>query len=353
MKIIHCADLHLGSRENKELGSVASQRKSELIQSVKNMVDYAKKNDIKVILLSGDVFDSDSPSKKDKNFFYDLVNNNPQIDFLYLKGNHDIKGLYDQSYDNLKQFNDDWTYYTYDNIVIAGVELTNDNYSNIYSTLKLEKNRINIVMLHGEIGKSMGVQSIKISNLVDKNIDYLALGHLHSYQSKIIDSRGIYAYSGCLEGRGFDECGDKGFVEIEIKDNKIIHKFIPSSLRKIQDITIDISNSKSLDKIKDKVQKETDKYSNDDILKVTIKGEIPYNLRLDEDDIKSAIISKHFVKVLIKTMPEIDVEKYKDQMSLKGRFIKMINSNNELTDEEKKKAIAVGIRALEEGEVYI
>ena len=31
-----------------------------------------------------------------------------------------------------------------------------------------------------------------------------------------MDSRGIYCYPGCLEGRGFDECEQKGFVVLDI-----------------------------------------------------------------------------------------------------------------------------------------
>ena len=198
----------------------------------------------------------------------------------------------------------------------------------------------------------MSVQSIKLANLADKNIDYLALGHYHSYRTDKIDSRGIYAYSGCIEGRGFDECGDKGFVEIEIKDNKINHTFISFSMRKIHDIEIDITGSNSLVDIKNKVEAQTAFCSNKDIIKLTIKGDVPYDLDFNEEDIKSSL-SNHFAKVIIKTTPEVDVEKYKDKMSLKGRFIKIINANDNLNEEEKKKAIALGIRALEDGEVNI
>ena len=53
---------------------------------------------------------------------------------------------------------------------------------------------------------------IEVYELKNKNIDYLALGHVHKYKMEKLDNRGIYCYSGCLEGRGFDECGDKGCV---------------------------------------------------------------------------------------------------------------------------------------------
>ena len=55
----------------------------------------------------------------------------------------------------------------------------------------------------------------------DLNIDYLALGHIHSYKCHKLDKRGVYCYSGCLEGRGFDECGDKGFVLLETEEDRL------------------------------------------------------------------------------------------------------------------------------------
>jgi fucose 4-O-acetylase-like acetyltransferase len=54
--------------------------------------------------------------------------------------------------------------------------------------------------------------SVSLSALRGRGIDYLALGHIHAYKKAPLDSRGIYCYPGCLEGRGFDECGRKGFV---------------------------------------------------------------------------------------------------------------------------------------------
>ena len=59
---------------------------------------------------------------------------------------------------------------------------------------------------------------INLKQLKNKNIDYLALGHIHTYKQSKLDNRGTYCYSGCLEGRGFDECGEKGFVLLNIED---------------------------------------------------------------------------------------------------------------------------------------
>ena len=85
MKIIHAADIHLGSKiESKFSLEMTLKRRKEILDTFSRMVSFAKENDVKVILLAGDVFDKDKPAIKDKEFFYKTVKNNPEIDFLYL-----------------------------------------------------------------------------------------------------------------------------------------------------------------------------------------------------------------------------------------------------------------------------
>jgi len=109
LKIIHCADIHLGSKlESKFTKEKSDIRKREVLNTFGKMIDYANENGIKVILLSGDVFDKDKPAIKDKEFFYKAIKKNPQIDFLYLNGNHDKEGSYvETNIENLKTFNKD------------------------------------------------------------------------------------------------------------------------------------------------------------------------------------------------------------------------------------------------------
>ena len=96
MKIIHTADIHLGSKmDSKYPRELVQKRKEELRNTFLRMVEYAWKNGVKVILLCGDVFDSDTPLKKDKDFFYSVIKDHSSIDFIYLKGNHDTGGGYD------------------------------------------------------------------------------------------------------------------------------------------------------------------------------------------------------------------------------------------------------------------
>ena len=190
-KFIHCADVHLGSKmESKLTKEKAEERRMEVRNTFHRMVQYAKAEGVRAILLSGDVFDSDRPLKRDKEFFYSVVKGNPEMDFLYLRGNHDGKESYtEEGLSNLKTFSAEWTGYDYDDVYICGLEIVRENAQSFYSTLKLDKDRKNIVMLHGQVEATTGVDRVHVGKLADKNIDYLALGHIHSYSENKLDDK--------------------------------------------------------------------------------------------------------------------------------------------------------------------
>ncbi len=349
MKIIHSADIHLGSKVNTFPKDISDARKEELRNSFKRMVDYAKNNDVSAIIISGDLFDSDKPFQKDKDFFFSVVKNNPSIDFYYLRGNHDESGD-SLEFSNLKTFSSDWQTYDLGEVSITGVEITKDNATSIYSTLSLDEKALNIVMLHGQTSDSVGVNKVCISKLKDKNIDYLALGHYHSYVENSIDNRGTYAYSGCLEGRGYDETGDKGFVLLEITD-KITHTFIPFSERKISLVTVDVSDFLDSYAMYERAL-EVGKFSPNDIYRVELIGEVDAQVNDFASDIQKYLSgSVKYADVKDRTTKKIDISKYENDLSLKGEFVRSVYKSKDYSDEEKAQIIAYGLKALSGSEV--
>lgn len=348
MKIIHCADLHLGSKIAAGLEGISSERRAEVRASLSNLVEYAIANEIRIILLSGDVFDSDTPLKKDKDYFYSIVRENKDIDFIYLKGNHDINTINDDNLPNLKIFNNSWVSYRFGNVVVSGIELNKNNITSFYSTLNLNYNDFNIVMLHGDINKE-----IDLTKLKNKGIDYLALGHIHSFYKNSLDDRGIYAYPGCLIGRGFDEDGEKGFIVIDINDNNFNFEFVPNTIKMIENIDVDISNLDSISLINNKIRESLDNKNKNNIYRIILKGDIPYNLEINEMDIKANFADYFFICIKDITKRKIDENKYLNEISLRGEFIRGVLNDSTITDDDKKEIIALGLRMLEGREVEL
>ena len=92
MKIIHTADIHLGSSFSNLSKEERKQRNLDVLNTFNRLVEYAKQNGVNTIMLAGDIFDTKERQfarLQDKKAFEDIVANNHNINFLYLKGNHD------------------------------------------------------------------------------------------------------------------------------------------------------------------------------------------------------------------------------------------------------------------------
>jgi exonuclease SbcD len=351
MKIIHCADIHLDSRLD---GVNSKERNNELLKTFNKMVDYAAANDVEAVIIAGDLFDAQSVSLKTQNFLIDLFSRHPNIDFLYLKGNHDASDAFGgaQMPSNFKPFFDVWTTYNYGGITICGIQTTLDNYQSLYHSLTLNPDNVNIVVMHGQISSSSKPDSVNLDLLKNKNIDYLALGHYHTFSYDKLDKRGIYCYSGCLEGRGFDEIGEKGFVLLDTQNLKEPRLITGMAYRTVYETDADITGRHSYLDIKDAVLKAVSHIDSKHYVKVNLIG--TYLLGAQKDLHHLLIdFSPMFYSFTLsdKSTLKINIEDYKYDISLKGEFIRSVLKSH-LPQKQKEDVINFGIRALRGEEIF-
>lgn len=359
MKIIHCSDLHLDSQMQSNLSKEkAKERNNEILITFQNMVKYAKENLVKIIIIAGDLFDRKNISVKTKNIVKFAIEDNPEIDFIYLKGNHDNTRFIedDEIPSNLKLFSkDEWIKYEYENnLVITGREIEGRNDIDIYNSLNLNKQDVNIVVMHGQESQTDikdKTEIINLKELKNKNIDYLALGHIHSYKQEKLDKRGIYCYSGCLEGRGFDECGKKGFVLLNVENGKIESNFIEFAQREVCELHIDISDTVTTSEVESKISDKLKDIDQKNLVKIILEGKVDIESERDLNYLlKRFETDVYYLKIYDETTLKINYMDYKNDVSLKGEFIRMV-LEQDLTDEEKKEIITTGIKALSGEEV--
>jgi DNA repair exonuclease SbcCD nuclease subunit len=215
--------------------------------------------------------------------------------------------------------------------------------------LQLDAKKYNVVMLHGQITETSGYGKIQLSKLREKNIDYLALGHIHSCVVGKIDERGTYAYCGCLEGRGFDETdekGEKGFIVYDTEATKKV-LFIPFAERKITVQEVDVTGLQDAYACALRV-KEQVPFNKRDIYRVVLTGEIEGQIDDMAQDVQNYLGGLcYFVEVKDKTHRKLDSKAYEGDLSLRGEFVRTVCQNTELSDEDKIKIITYGLRALE------
>ena len=85
MKFIHCADLHLDSKLESNIGKEkARERRNEILLTFERVVRLAAEENVTAILIAGDLFDTKNIGAKARILVWDLMNSHPEIDFLYL-----------------------------------------------------------------------------------------------------------------------------------------------------------------------------------------------------------------------------------------------------------------------------
>ena len=355
MKIIHCSDIHLDSRMESNLtGAQARERNTEICLTFGRLARTAREQGVQAVIIAGDLFDTERVTAQTAGFVLDTIRSVPEVDFLYLRGNHDASGFEGMDCPgNLKTFGTDWTCHRYGHVVIGGMELDGGNWATCYDTLKLPEDTVNVVTLHGQIATQPGEDLLALPMLKQKHIDYLALGHIHGFQTGKLDDRGSWCYCGCLEGRGFDECGEKGFVLLEVEENRVEYRFIPFAARQLREVPVDISGLTTVTELRAAMEAAGGEIPSSDLVKFTLQGTYTLETQKDLGFLKKAMeASFYFVKIKDESRLLIDRRSYEHDASLKGEFIRTVMASDR-TDEEKEAIICCGIRALSGEEVAL
>lgn len=355
MKILHTADLHLGSAMNAKLSPErAKERKAELFSTFEKLAERASLAGAEVFIIAGDLFDTKSLLKRDIERTIATIERHPDIDFLYLFGNHEKNALLESGSalpSNLKLFGKDWTYFTYGDLTIAGRgELAED----MFRTLSVNPDGKTVVVLHGGIGDRCDGETVGLKDAKDIGIDYIALGHYHSYGVHKVDDRCVAVYAGTPEGRGFDECGTKGYVIIDTDGRRMTHDFYPIAGRTVHRIEVDITEATSMNDINDAVAAALDAVKSRDLVRVELIGTHRETLFPDKMNIERRYKDRYYYfEVEDNSRIEINPETYKGDKSLKGEFIRLCIDNTELSDEDREAIIRVGLSALLGEEIEI
>lgn len=370
VKILHCGDLHFDT-PFKELNSkLAEISKEEILEVFRNIIDITIKEEVQLLLLAGDIFDNLTVNKKTLYFIKSQLDRLNKTKVFISPGNHDPYN--EKSFYKLI----DWPENIY---VFKGslekVELEelgvniygaafNENHVNksLLKNIEVNENYINIMVMHGDISTVEGGNNynpVTLEEIGNSKMDYIALGHRHSFSG--IERAGFthYAYSGCPQGRGFDELGDKGIIIGTVRKRAVDLDFHKTSGRNYCIQEIDISNCYGYEEILIDVVNsigEEDRYEN--LYKIVLTGELENTFVLDRKILEEKLKGHfYFAKVKDDTKIKINLDEISKSVSVKGVFVKKLLELLENAEDEDKEeielAIKIGLQCFNEEEVKL
>jgi len=347
MKFVHIADVHLGAVPDADR-PWADERKREIWDSFKNIIDVCNKEEADLLLIAGDLFHKQPLIRelKEVNYCFSKLET---ARVVIMAGNHDYMG----PRSNYQGFEWDERVYMFRNefiesgyfpeidTAVYGLSYRQRDISEpLYDTVKLSgDDSIHILLAHGGDEKNIPINRKKLSAA---GFDYVALGHIH--KPEIISQK--MAYSGSLEPLDKNETGPRGYILGEIirgKEKQTHIRFIKNSQREYKTLSItanpETTNGALADMIKDKIIEEGIK----NIYKIHIEGFRDENIRFDKEAIYSL---GNILEVSDESVPDYDFDTlYRENAdNLIGMFIKKIRENSQ--DETAKKALYYGMESL-------
>jgi DNA repair exonuclease SbcCD nuclease subunit len=349
VKIIHTSDIHLDSPLSTRLTPAKTrERKRELIATFRRITEDAEKISASAIIISGDLFDSETVCARTLDITLGIIENAKNTEFFYLSGNHEKDVLLRTGLSlpkNLHIFGEEWTYFSIGNVKIIGRSKTEPL---MFDTLRLNEEDKNILVLHGTLTEKSDTEGgIGKRELLKLPVDYIALGHYHSYSEAKISNRCRAVYSGTPEGRGFDETGEMGYSVIDISGTSVSYKFVRSAQRTLHIKEVDISGVSREIELEKLVERALYDVPHSDLVRIVLTGKHESSLIRDTETLVKRFESRvYYLEVTDKSKLAISGNDFKNDISLKGEFIRLVLGEGSLSEEQKEKIIECGIRAL-------
>ena len=92
VKILHCADVHIGAAESF-LGPLSKSRRAETLITFEKIISLARDKGVQIMLIAGDLFDSNNIEEGVILRVIDCFKSIPHIHIVYCAGNHDPMNL--------------------------------------------------------------------------------------------------------------------------------------------------------------------------------------------------------------------------------------------------------------------
>ncbi len=372
IRILHTADIHLDRRFRGFGGLKGTKRRLEIQDRFVHVMETAQKEKVHVVLIAGDLFDNNNPSPGTVGIVrerFEILGRNG-IQVLISPGTHDCND--GNSIWNREDFPEN--VHVFKSPVLTGrnmpgINLTVFGAANDTSNsdrhplrdvkLDMENSCGNkIIMAHGSVPVPWAVNDsyfpISEEEINLTEVDYVALGHYHSYYP--FNTRIKAAYPGSPVLLDFEENKEKYALLVRISGSEVsIDPVKVEQKYEMSETDIECANILTGE---DLIGKLKPLASGNKILRVKLKGSPAINADIDSILSRASEYfeeEKTFFHVLWKNQTRIPRRTMPDENTVRGIFIKKLTEKiDSLPEEEKMKyeiALHLGVRALDEGKL--
>ena len=357
IRIIHAADFHLDAPFQGLTAAKAAMRREEQFAMLRNLRELAENADL--MLLAGDLLDSGSARTETGEELVRQLGLVP-CPVVIAPGSSDCCSerspwLRLKLPDNVTVFRERTVRMLQvpsASARVYGAAFTERSSPALLRGFHAERtsDRYNILCMHGVVGDpGSQYNPISADDLAASGMDYAALGHCHTASGLQRSGGCSYAWPGCPEGRGFDECGEKTVYIAELSPDGCRLRTASVAVRQYRSLVLDITGKDPLLLIHTSLPDDTVR----DVYRVTLTGEAAQapdlsRLRQNLDEMFFSLLLSDRTK-----LPE-RVWEQAGEDTLRGVFLSKLRALYEgaQSDAEKlrfEQAARWGLAALEHG----
>ena len=278
IRILHAADLHLDTAFDGLPDVQAAERRKEQRELLTAILRLAKKQQVQVVLLPGDLFDGGKHYPETiealEQFLKDLT-----VPVFIAPGNHDFYRagcVYDKMFlpENVHLFRHDHIECVDMpelHLRVWGAAFTDSVCPCLIHDFIPEKqpDTIDLLCIHGTVGKDGVYNPMPPELLAESGMDYVAMGHSHTCGGLQKAGDTYYLWPGTPMGRGFDETGKKGVVIADIAPDVVTAHFAPLNAREYCVTEVDITDEDPLTAVLQAIRGNTSR----ELYRIILTGE--------------------------------------------------------------------------------
>ena len=354
VSFIHTGDLHMGRQFhfNRRGDIYGKNKRLDLWETFEKILNTAEKNQIDLLLIAGDLFDSDEVDIMEIERVAEKFSRLTTTRVVICAGNHDcysslsLFGLVDWP-DNVTLFKTgklESVYFPDLETEVYGMSWVKKAYTDLPFPRGIAVNPEcnNILMLHGDAySRQTDYLPIDVSDF--SNFDYVALGHIHKpeYLSETA------AYCGSPEGLSFGESGDHGVIVGKIDAHKCVSEFVPIQKRRYVDLEFEVTPEMSFDTIKEQILAcDTEENRMKNYYRVTLKGYVDPEVSVDwlKDELQPSFYYFELNDKALEVDLDIDLLLKENRDNMIGKFIQemLLEEVSPIT----KKALYYGLEGI-------
>lgn len=352
LKFIHAADFHLDSAFAALPPGRAAERRREGRELAFRLAEYVNSHSVQLVLLAGDLFDSAAPYRDAVEALAEALGRmNAQV--FAAPGNHDWYGPGSpwaavEWPGNVHIFHENaMTAVELPElgVTVHGAAFTGpEQGTSLLSGFTARSDgRFHIGLLHGEIDPAEErYDPLRREEIAASGLDYLALGHIHKRGEPKKYGRTLCAWPGCVEGRGFDELGEKGFYEGVVDGGEVSLAFVPFARRRYEIMEVDVTGAASP---RSAVEAVLPGDTGDDLYRIRLTGAAGES-GVDARALESALSGRFYaLEVQDRTYVAADVWARAGEDSLRGLFLREFRAKwDAAADDAERASITQAVR---------